>query len=819
MNVLPVLAVAWLVGVAAGLALPTPLWALAVAAPAGLIAVAAAVRLGRGLALVSLVLVFCLGWCRPPSPPTPAALPPWPEPCPRIVEGRVAEAPLPLEDGHRLVVDIERVSACLEAPPAGTLRPARGTLHVNVEDEKTPRVRTGDRVRLRAALRPLQDRANPPGAHPAPALDRFVARVPRPAGVQRVARAPSSPVSGLFEELRLRSGAFWHTALPPPQARLARALALGESRALDQEQRGAFRRTGTAHLFAVSGLHLGLVVLLVFALARAGLLLVPPLARSADPGRLAAALAIPAAVAFALLAGARPPVMRACVVAVAFLAARALGRPASAPAALALAAAALTWWDPADLARPGFQLSFAAALAFVAVLRPSRAGRSRLETASPDPEEPPGILAGAARRLASRARDLLRACCAASAATSPLTLLHFGGFAAVAVPANFLLLPVAAVLLPALVAISLLSVPAPGPARLAAAALGPVLGAIEDLARWMSMLPGAPAHALRGSHIAVLGLCAAVLAFLARCPRIAAVLAAPSVAILAAGLLLAPHPAPAGRLTLDLLDVGQGQSALITFPSARQWLVDAGGDPLASAGTGPRVLVPVLEGLGVRSLGTVVLTHPDPDHLVGGPAVLGRFPVAALWDNGQGEAEGAHPDYHEVLDEARGAGIPIRRTPDLCGEHEVGGVRVEVLHPCHDPLGFDPALSFNENSLVLRLVHGKVRMLLAGDLGAEGEALLLGRGVDLRADLLVLGHHGSRTSSTPAFLDAVAPAAAAASCGPWNAHGMPHPEVRRALSRRAVRLFRTDRDGAVRAVSDGRVLSISSARTHRRRRQ
>ncbi|HUT77674.1 MAG TPA: ComEC/Rec2 family competence protein, partial [Polyangia bacterium] len=714
MNVLPVLAVAWLVGVASGLLLPTPPWAVAVAAPLGLVAVVAAVRLGRGLALVSTALVFCLGWCRPASPPPTASMPPWPEPCPRMVEGRVAESPLPLEDGHRLVIGIERCSACLSAPPAGELRPAHGSLHVNVEDEKTPRFRTGDQVRLRAAMRPLQDRANPPGSHPVPALDRFVARAPRPAGIQRVARRPWSPVSGFFEELRLQSGAFWHTALPPPQARLARALSLGESRALDQDQREAFRRTGTAHLFAVSGLHLGLMVLLVFALTRAGLLLLPPLARSTDPGRIAAALAIPAAVGFALLAGARPPVMRACVMAVAFLAARALGRPASAPAALALAATALTWWDPEDLARPGFQLSFAAALAFVAVLRQSRAGLTRLETALPGPEEPPGILARAARRIASRALDLLRACVAASAATSPLTLVHFSGIAAVAVPANFLLLPVAAVLLPALVAISLLSGPAPGPARVLAAALGPSLGAIEDLARAMSALPAAPAVALPWSNIAAFGLCVAVLAFLARRLRIAIALAAPSAAILAAGLFLAPPTVPRDRLTLDLLDVGQGQAALVTFPSGRQWLVDAGGDPFPGAGTGPRVLVPVLEGLGVRSLETLVLTHPDPDHLVGGPAVLARFPVFALWDNGQGEAEGAHPDYHAILDGARRAGITVHRTPALCGEREVDGVLVAVLHPCHDPVGYDPGLSFNENSMVLRLTHGKVRMLLAG---------------------------------------------------------------------------------------------------------
>jgi competence protein ComEC len=392
---------------------------------------------------------------------------------------------------------------------------------------------------------------------------------------------------------------------------------------------------------------------------------------------------------------------------------------------------------------------------------------------------------------------------------------HFGAFSAVAVPANLLVLPLAAVLVPALVALSLLSGIAPAPARVLGANLGPVLAAVEDLASALGSLPVALSAPGTVTRVAVFGLCAATLALLARRRRLGAALGAPAALLLAVSLLAAPPPVPRDRLVLDLLDVGQGQAALVTFPSGGRWLVDAGADAVLGHEAG-RVLVPALEALGVRSLDAFVLTHPDPDHLVGAAAVLERFEVAALWDNGQGEAEGAHPAYHGTLDLARARGIPIRRTPGLCGEHEVGGVRVEVLHPCHDPVGFDPALSFNENSLVLRLIHGKVRVLLAGDLGAEGEALLLRRGIDLRADLLVLGHHGSRTSSTPAFLSAVAPSVALASCGPWNSYGMPHPEVRRGLSRRVAQLFRTDRDGAVRAVSDGRVLSISTARTHRR---
>ena len=145
-------------------------------------------------------------------------------------------------------------------------------------------------------------------------------------------------------------------------------------------------------------------------------------------------------------------------------------------------------------------------------------------------------------------------------------------------------------------------------------------------------------------------------------------------------------------------------------------------------------------------LETVVLTHPDPDHVTGMPAILAGFCIGGLWDNGQGEAEGAHPAYNEVISHCAAQSIPISRGRHICGVRMVDGVRVELLHPCHDARGYDPGLSFNDNSLVMHLSYGRTSFLLAGDLGEEGERILMERGAVPRSDVLKLGTPPQRRS-------------------------------------------------------------------------
>ena len=245
----------------------------------------------------------------------------------------------------------------------------------------------------------------------------------------------------------------------------------------------------------------------------------------------------------------------------------------------------------------------------------------------------------------------------------------------------------------------------------------------------------------------------------------------------------------------------QGDATLVQLPGGAAVLVDGGGDLRGLApprlDVGSRIVIPALAELGVTRLDAVVLTHPHPDHAGGLFAVLDQLPVGEVWLTGE-SGPGRIGDLLRARAQARG--IPVREP--VPGAVEMAGVRIEVLRS-----GWNAARSTNDNSLVLRLVHGDVAVLLAGDVEALAEAELAQSGRELRSELLKAGHHGSRTSSTDAFLRGVQPRYVVFSVGAHNPFGFPHAEVTARAQGLGASTWRTDR-GAVTAVSDGRTLRV-----------
>ena len=209
------------------------------------------------------------------------------------------------------------------------------------------------------------------------------------------------------------------------------------------------------------------------------------------------------------------------------------------------------------------------------------------------------------------------------------------------------------------------------------------------------------------------------------------------------------------------------------------------------------IVLPALAELGVGHLDVVLLSHPHPDHAGGLFAILDELPVGELWLTGE-----SGPGNIGDLLRAKAAQrrIPVRTPP--VGTVHMGELEVEVLRS-----RWFPARSTNDNSIVVRLVHGRVRLLLAGDVEALAEAELAQSGSDLRSDVLKAGHHGSRTSSTEAFLRAVRPSHVIFSVGAHNPFGFPHFEVDERARSFGAATWRTDR-GAVTATSDGKALAI-----------
>jgi len=505
-------------------------------------------------------------------------------------------------------------------------------------------------------------------------------------------------------------------------AGLAAALCLGRTEGLAREEVSLLRRSGLAHILAVSGLNVGMVAAMAWALlVVAG---VPPYWR-----RWALVVVV---IAFALVAGANPPVRRAAAGAAAYLVARQFGRPLAALPTVWGVVAALLLVEPSAAMQPSFQLS---ALITLALVRWSGPLARRLGVL-------PRWLAGALAVVVS-----------AQAAALPLVGTLFGTVPVLGLLANLLASPLSF----ALLATGLLAL------LLAPLGLGGVV--LEGLAVQQRLLDAL--GVLGGGVVwpfppvpAWLVLGALVVGLAALTPWRRAAL--PALVVVAAALAWPHLP---GRRTsayeARMLGVGDGMAVLVRTPRSAL---------LVDGGRWPGEALRELSRQRVRRLDALIVTHPDEDHTGGVAAVLETVAVDALVYPARAAAR-AELAPLRLLAQRRG----VAEVAVTAGsEFTAGEVAVRVLWPPGDWAGGD-----NDGSLVAALAAGPVRLLVCGDVEGPGERAVVASAADLRADLLQLGHHGSRTSSGRAFLAAVAPRVALAASGTRPRYEYPHPEVRR----------------------------------------
>ncbi len=262
---------------------------------------------------------------------------------------------------------------------------------------------------------------------------------------------------------------------------------------------------------------------------------------------------------------------------------------------------------------------------------------------------------------------------------------------------------------------------------------------------------------------------------------------------------------------MTLLDVGQGSAALLELPGGRTVLVDGGGFADNSAfDIGAAVVAPFLWRNKIATVDTLILTHPNSDHLNGLIFIAENFNVGALWENG----EPWHtPGYQALMRAVAERGIPRPRFAELPRESTINGVRLEVLYPPADFLARRETERFrrdeNNNSLVTRFSFGEVSILLPGDIMRPAEKELVAMAGDrLKSRVLVAPHHGSRTSSSEEFVSAVAPQAVLISCADRPGSGIPHAQTLERYAASGARIYRTDRNGAIRITTDGARLVI-----------
>ncbi len=609
--------------------------------------------------------------------------------------------------------------------------------------------------------------------------------------VELVSRSTTLP--GLVDQFRAYTRRRIRATFAVRAEGLARALVLGESDLSDAEDE-AFRKSGLAHLLAVSGTHLVFAVVSVVALLRFCLVRIPALAARGDVGRIAALAGAVLALAYADFAGGSGSAWRAAWMLSAAFAARALSRAPDALRAVGWSIFVGVAVDPLA----GFDLSFLLSLAATTGLLALShwAGRSLQ-----------GISSSALRWLSMG----VAATVASMIPCAPLLAIMAPEITVAGVAANVVAAPFGELVsLPLCLLHPLLGF-APVLERGVALAASGALVIVGQVARisadasWATIRVPIPAPGQLGL---ILLLAVSVLTRARRWVPVALL------SLLIASEVIARRThSPRGDLRVSVLDVGQGDATMVDLPGGELWLIDAGGFVGSKVDPGKRVILPQLRARRRKRIDVVVLSHPHPDHFGGLVSVLELAEIGEIWDTGQGERDGAGPTYARLLSLARRKKIPLLRPEQLCGRHSRSGAVITVLAPCPGVVGARPA---NDNSFVLHLKHGRHSALFTGDAEAELERdLIAAHGPALQADLLKVGHHGSRTSSGHEFLDVVRPSVATISCGVRNRFGHPHPRTLRALKRHGVATLRTDLGGSIIWQSDGAQLAVTSYVRHR----
>jgi competence protein ComEC len=585
---------------------------------------------------------------------------------------------------------------------------------------------------------------------------------------------------------------------PHANAQLLSAMVFGDrgGEPLPPTLRESFRSAGLSHLLVASGTQ----VALLCALALGALRLI------GVRGSWLMLGIVPILIFYALLTGGAASIWRATVAGGCVALAVSLGRPVDRVSLLALAFLALISLDVAQIHDIGFQLTFAATWG-LAVLAPAlRRGLDWLF-------------------FPNRLNEFFAATLGAQLATLPFLLFHFGRATPHAFAANALALPLTALL----VGGGLLGLVFPPFNAVNYLLVNGVRGVAETVAAW----PGAGAQSIPVSFnsVLVLAVLVSLMALFStmnfdwlsdarviwrdETRRLRPALRRNGIALIiivlicgGIGVWRSAFVARDDTVRVALLDVGQGESIVITR-GGRTVVIDCGTSSDEGRGdVGANVLVPFLQSRGVKRVDALVVTHADADHCNGIKALLREIPVTRVIDGAANRPAwtlAESPDYLALREEIARRRIPTQAAS--AGQTlSLGDAQLHFLAPLTPPLQGE-----NNNAAVVMLEHHDVRMLLTADIEAAAEERLARR-EDVRCDLLKLAHHGSKTSSGELFLRAASPRTAMLSCGRYNSFGHPSPDVLARLAARGVKVFRTDRDGAVTAISDGRRIRIETFR-------
>jgi competence protein ComEC len=692
------------------------------------------------------------------------------------ISGIVSKYPEPGTDKLSATIDTQQIFI------KGRLYSTEGAVLVNMRfPEATSQY--GDEVIVRGKLRKPRDRRNPgefdyrayllaQGIH-------GIVSINDPSQIELLSSENGSwilrnvvyPIKSYLEE-------YLSGHLPDHVSALLKGLLIGQRGEVTPELRDSFAKVGVVHLLAVSGLHVGFIMLIFMGVL--GLLRIPYVGR--------VLLTLAALVFYCYLTNLKPPVIRASIMGGLLLGGSVLNRKTDVFNTLAIAALIILIDNPLELSQSGFQLSFSAVISIVYLFpKFRRAVTLKLR--------PSGLQKF---WLIRYPLDLILVSLAVFLGTLPFILYYFDRLPNLALLANLVCVPLAFLGLASGIVAALLNPFLPGLAQLYLNASFVFLQTLIDIVRWASQLPMAYWQTYQFSSseglLYVIGL-ALILNLKRAFARRWLIL----YALFLANILLWRQVASRDEtLRVVYFDVGQGDAALLTFPDGRHALID-GGPRGVHSDAGRWVIAPYLEREGIDEIDAVVLSHADADHVGGLPYILQNFRVHEVWDNGQQKDTRLYREYRALIDS-----LDVDHRILKAGDHlaDFEPVQILVIHPSERFLQGDIS-SINDGSLSLKISYGETDFLFVGDVEESAETSMSQFGFLLDSEVLKVPHHGSATSSTLAVLEAISPTLAIISVGELNKFGHPDLGVISRLKRSGSAVLRTDQEGAVILEADG----------------
>jgi len=670
-----------------------------------------------------------------------------------------------------------------------------GEMLLYVSDGDVRLVR-GDRIRF-SSLVSIPRRLGLPGEFDYPRYLAF-------RGLDATGRVASQEdivlIRGAAEESFLRRvdlvarqlGDYIRTAVPDVQASsVLTALLIGDQKRIPADLAAAYTRAGVNHILSISGFHVGIISYFIVLVALLLATRSEYLALRFNLRRAVLLLSLPAMLLYLLLTGSAPATARSVIMLTVFVLALYAERETDPVNALLVAAFLLISLNPPTLFDVSFQLSFLALWGIVVFV--------------------PFLMERFVTSPSNRLRQLLQfiaASCAATFATIVPVLFVFNQASLNGIVSNFLIVPILGygAVLAGFCSLPFIYLFPPLAHLLLGMAAKMVL-----LSNWLialfAALPVIRFHGITALDMLFFLLFMCVVTFLKGSSiKLIVSCLLPTMAV----VLHLVAPAGDGRLHISMLSVGQAESLLVKLPDGGTLLVDGGGY-LHDTGRdfGERNLAPALFKLGVRRIDHMILTHSHPDHVGGLPYVARTFPVGSFWEAVPG---GAGEQYDQLRTSLNKRKVPVRQLAAGDIVQLSGGVSLKVLSPLPALKRSGSAaddMSMNEDSLVFKLTYGSFSMLFAADAGFPAEESMAVYGSDLKSTVLKVGHHGSRFSTSEAFLTRVAPRLALISAGHGNRFGLPAPATLELLRRQGTRVMRTDEDGTIELVSDGASWNVS----------